>query len=735
MKYGFLRTLVLSGLIAVGGGLNAAERTSAAPTGNSNGSKTSNSSKTTKEPVHPIDRMLATENRQLGITREPMPQADDFAFLRRIYVDLISRVPTDAEIREFQSWPAAERRARIVDRLMQDPRFVDRLTVFFEDMLRLRTNATGGAALIAFVHEAMDSGMPYDELARRLITANGKAGRTPEVGFILGDEADPLAMASVTSQVFLGIRIGCAQCHDHPFDVWKREDFYGMAAYFGKTRRVESQLTRVVYTTEAAQTTVLWPPEGMAPAEERKPMAPKFPFPMIENVDSAKFIQRLIDYREARKPKAVAKTEVNVDDLLADADSKVKSRTGGGNGPDVAVEAKNDIRKIDIQGSLYSKSELRQQLAEQITSPRNRYFARGIVNRMWKEFVGRGFVEPVDDFRGDNMPTHLETLDYICEEFVAHGYDLRHLVKIIVTSDVYARAHAPSGVDELTRSELEATFLATPMRRMMSEALYDSIVTAGHLFDVKHPAGANQVVIRETVRVPKGEAGKPGAKPKPQALLAGGGGRGMNAMGGQAMAGAGAGYSLEDAIELDFSKALSDEDDVEVEKMAVMSKEELEAQRMMQERMARGEGMEYETRVIERTADANPKFNSSLRMESPAPLGHFLRVFGQTTRFDLGEARDEGATMRQALMMLNGRLTHEASRVGPLEPMHALLVGEKADLDAAVALAYREILTREPSPQELREAKEIVKAGGAPLDGMADLRWVLLNCNEFRFLP
>jgi hypothetical protein len=115
-------------------------------------------------------------------------------------------------------------------------------------------------------------------MVRRLIATNGKAGKTPEAGFILGDDADPLAMASITSQVFLGVRIGCAQCHDHPFDVWKRRDFYDMAAFFGKTRRYESQLTRVIYATEADQNTILWPPEGEAADSERKPVAAKFPF-------------------------------------------------------------------------------------------------------------------------------------------------------------------------------------------------------------------------------------------------------------------------------------------------------------------------------------------------------------------------------------------------------------------------------------------------------------------------
>lgn len=683
-----------------------------------------------------IDRVLNAENARQGIKQSAMPPTSDLGFLRRIYVDLIARIPTEAEIREFEAWPAETRRDQIIDKLMADPRYVDRWTVFFEDLLRLRTNSTGGAALITFVHQAVQENMPYDELCRRLLIANGKAGRTPEVGFILGDDAEPMAMATVTAQVFLGTRIGCAQCHDHPFDVWKREDFYGMAAYFGKTRRVESQLTRVVYTTEAQQSSVLWPPEGDAAGETRKPMTPRFPFPIEEDNGSLKFLARLAKVRAPKDAPAAGPTGPSVDDLLADADTKVKSRTGSG-GPtlDVTSEAKRDIRQIDIQASLQSQSELRMKLADLVTNPRNRYFSRNIVNRVWKELIGRGFVEPVDDFRKDNPASHPQTLDYLADEFVASGYDLRQLVSAVVRTEVYRRSRAPHDIDDLARQELEVAFLATPMKRMIGESLYDSIVTAGHLFEFKHPAGANEVVTYEKIRVPKLADGKPGKVSAP-ALFGGRPMPGMAGMRDAGSAGATPGYALEDAIELDFQKVLVDEEDeVAVEQMRVMSREELEAERMMKDRMAKGDGVEYVEKTVKKVADANPKFNTSLRMESPAPQGHFLRVFGQPNRQDLGESRDESATMRQALMMLNGRLTHEASRVGPLEPLAELLQGDKADITAAIRLAYREIMTRLPSADELAEAREIVTGASTPLEGMADLRWVLLNCNEFRFLP
>jgi hypothetical protein len=116
-------------------------------------------------------------------------------------------------------------------------------------------------------------------------------------------------------------------------------------------------------------------------------------------------------------------------------------------------------------------------------------------------------------------------------------------------------------------------------------------------------------------------------------------------------------------------------------------------------------------------------------MATPAPPAHFLRVFGQPARAGLGEFRDAASSLRQQLLMLNGRMTHEASRVGSLEPIHQLL---KKDQDLAIDWAYQEILTRRPTGEERADARAIVNDSS---EGMADLRWALLNSNEFRFIP
>lgn len=687
-----------------------------------------------------IDAALAAENKSQGTTLSAQPKVDDLAFLRRATVDLIGRIPTASEIETYLSWPKAERRVKLVDTLLKHPRFAGRWTVFFGDMLRLRYNAEGGRALTAFVYQAIEKGMPYDKLARRLIATNGKAGQTPEVGFVLGDNADPMALAGVTSQVFMGVRIACAQCHDHPFDKWKRKDFYGFAAYYGKTRRVQRRFGNrllATYTTEVEQTSVMWPPEGSTDTSPRKPMKPVFPIALESTDGPRKHLARLeaLRAKQTQLAKAASKKKKtsSIDDLLNDAGKKADNRAKGVDASikKITDDAKKDVKGIASKGGGYRQSELRNQLAEYIANPRNRYFSRAFVNRVWKELVGRGFAEPIDDFSDQNKPTHPQTLDYIADEFVAGGFDLRKLVRQIVLSDVYQRQqyHADN---EKQRVALEAAFLATPMRRMISEAFYDSLVVAGHLSSPKHKAGKNLKTVWQLTRVMKRPTGRkksitpmPLGKTPPKTV----------AMKSKKKKGPLKGYSVEKAIEIDFNKVLNKgkKPGEMVMAMKVKSKEELEAERMQQE--ARRRNAEYIDRFMRRVIDDNPQFGSALRMAAPAAPEHFLRVFGQPGRAELGDFRTEQASMRQALILLNGRLTHEAARIGELEPIYQLVVGKKADLNKAIQLAYREILTRNPSSEEIADAKEVITAAGNPLKGVADLRWVLLNGNEFRFLP
>jgi hypothetical protein len=258
---------------------------------------------------------------------------------------------------------------------------------------------------------------------------------------------------------------------------------------------------------------------------------------------------------------------------------------------------------------------------------------------------------------------------------------------------------------------------------MISEVLYDSIVVAGHLEDFKWPKGANNKEVSREIRVPTGEY----TILKPDEI--------QPVMMAEKQVIRDDGYDLESSLKINFDSVLNSKEQAEITNMRMESDEAIEAKEMaakmaaMMQKDKERRVMKYKTETITETFDDNPRFDSAMRMATPAPPAHFLRVFGQPARTGLGEFRDNASSLRQQLLMLNGRITHEASRVGTLEPIHRLLI---KDPDLAIDWAYQEILTRYPTDSEKSDARIIVNDSA---EGMADLRWALLNSNEFRFLP
>ncbi len=660
-----------------------------------------------------IDDILAREN--AGSDSVTTPPVSDAAFLRRATIDIIGRIPTMAEIRAYESWGEG-RREKLVGKLLSHDRFADRWTIFMADMLRIRSDIEGGNQLLAYVNGSIAEGKPYDELARELISASGRANSNPAVGFILGDDADPMELAAATAQTFLGVRIGCAMCHDHPFDDWQQRDFYDLAAFFGKTKKVGNRDRGMVYATEGDKMAVLWPPEDKAKEGERDAVRPRFPFKFGKTDDAPQHIKRLERMRKRQEVEASAGDGTAALDALLDGHGADVSRKTD----PVLAEAEKESRLLDVHGDIYRASELRNKLADLITAPTNDFFARAFVNRVWAELIGHGFVEPLDNFSPYVDLNHASTLDFISHEFVANGYDLRGLIRMITLTDAYRRSQLTADVPITIREESEKNFTAAPARRMLGEVLYDSIVVAGHLEDFKWPDGANRKEISRQVRIATGETMMvENGKEQPMETESEPRRRGD-------------GYDLESSLKLDFNSILTTGERDELETMRRESDEEIKAKEMAEMRKeAEKKVMKYRTETVIETVDDNPRFDSAMRMATPAPPAHFLRVFGQPARTGLGEFRDPSSSLRQQLMMLNGRMTHEASRVGPLEPLHRILENDEAQ---AVDFVYQEILTRKPTSEEKSDALGLL-SDGEPHEGMADLRWALLNSNEFRFVP
>lgn len=684
-----------------------------------------------------IDDLIATETSDKDLLKAG--QIDDNAYLRRVTVDIIGRIPTYEEIVEFNEWPADERREKLVNKLLDDPRYAERWMVFYSDMLRVRSNARGGRELQAWIYQAAAENKGWDKVAHDLISASGRTTRNPAVGFILNDGADPMSMAAATSQVFLGVRLSCAQCHDHPFDDWTQKEFYELASFFGKTIQRENRFSSTYYTTEQDMQRVQWPPEREQPPS-REAVDPKFPFTFISYNENSPphYIARLEDKRAKEAEILAAANDANSLDNLLESDTAEKALGGGLDGFDVLGEAKKASENLNVEGDLYRMSQLRDKLAGLVTDPRNPYFSRAFVNRVWAELNGRGFVEPLDNFNEYEARVAPQTMEYLSREFVASGYDLKELIRMITASKTYSRGHLPGDTPPAKLELSEKYFAASPVRRMIGESLYDSIVLAGHVRDHKWRPGENVRLVTTQIRIPIVDEDEPEA---PVEVAAAGGGNmmAMNTMSQNNMASAGAGYDLEAGIEVDFAKVLSDaaKTESELESMKAMADAELKRQeemRMMAEAQRR-RPQRYQLKTIQEEKDDNPKFGNTMTMASPAPADHFVRVFGQPSRATLGEFRDESSSLRQQLMMLNGKATHEAARVGSLEPLHAMLSSDEPQIGAAVKRVYLECLSREPDAEEFAMATEVVEGSDSPLDGMADLRWALLNCHEFRFLP
>jgi hypothetical protein len=678
-----------------------------------------------------LDRHLNQDNADKKDLRSG-PVLDDLQYLRKLSVDLIGRIPSEKEIKQFLKDPPKSRKALLVERLFEHERFADRWTAFLADMLRIRTNATGGGPLLAYVHQSISEDKPFDELARELISAQGRSRHLPAVGFILNDNADPMALTAATTQVFLGIRMQCAQCHDHPFDDWEQKDFYELASFFGKTRRVENRFSRTVYTTEVEENRVLWPPEREKPPV-RKPVDASFPF-LLEKFDEKPSHLTRLERKRAVESKSVSDARVteSLDSLLDETEATIevasRKRAPGGFDPDADLKLLN--ASIDIKGDLYKASENRKELAKLVTHPRNRYFAQNFVNRLWAELMGRGIYEPVDDYSEYQTVSHPETLGFMRKEFVAVGYDLKEMIRLVVASDAYSRGRLDGKSPAKVRLQSELAFVAGTTRRMIGEALFDSIAVAGNLTDYKWPAGANEktVMVRERVylvdeNAKKDKTDSPAKSPRVPVM-----------QGQPAMKAQGGGYDLEKSIALDFGALLSrNEVKNEIKSMRMRSNEELEAMKMAKMNSQPRRRGKYKYVYKEQTVDDNPRYSSSFRMATPAAPDHFLRIFGQPGRDRLGDFRNSEASMRQALMMLNGKLTHEAARVGPNESIHELLKGIDRDFPRAVRQTYLSLFTREPSKQETKEGLSLLDA--SPLEGMADLRWAMLNSHEFKFIP
>ena len=345
-----------------------------------------------------IDDLIFAKLKRVNIV--PSPLSSDHEFVRRVYLDTIGLLPTLDESARFIESNDSQKRAKLIDELMERPEFAEVWATRFSDLLRvglLDQRSKGGRLMYTWLRKAMLEDKPYNQFATELLTASGNLYFNPASNFYYITEfSEPDNIATNVSQVFLGVRIECSRCHNHPWEKWTQEDFWGFAAFFGRMGIKDT------YENDESEVTLKPAGEVISP-----------------------------------------KTKKRVDAKYLD-------------GPTETEGLDEDIRI---------------KLARWITAPENPWFARAIVNRVFKQYMGRGIVEPLDDFRVTNPPTDEALLNALAKDFVANGYHLKHTIRLILNSRAYQLSSLPN---ETNRADT-LNYSRYYVRRLLAEELIDSM--------------------------------------------------------------------------------------------------------------------------------------------------------------------------------------------------------------------------------------------------------------------
>ena len=334
-----------------------------------------------------IDRLVAEKLEQLNLPQGQL--TGDAEFLRRVSLDLTGRLPTSEQLKPFLADSSSDKRQRLIEGLLATEAFNDYWTHRLALQLRLRSRAkdqVGAKVYHDWLWQAVAENRSWKEIANSLLLATGDSHQIGPANFYRTTN-DARQQAEFVTESLLGVRLRCANCHDHPFDRWTQDDYHGLAAVFSTVKQ-----SRVVTLN----------PQG-------------------ENIHA---------------------------------------RTGQPAVP--RVPGKDFIKR---------SGDLRMPFAQWTVDAGNPYFARSMVNRLWKALLGRGLVEPVDDLRSTNPATHPELLNQLADDFVVHGFDIRHTLKTICNSETYQRSVGLPDTPELHRR----FFANATIRRLSPEVLADSI--------------------------------------------------------------------------------------------------------------------------------------------------------------------------------------------------------------------------------------------------------------------
>jgi hypothetical protein len=384
--------------------------------------------------VNYVDKHVFAKLKMLNI--QPSEMCSDQEFIRRAYLDICGILPNPQEVTRFLASKDPLRRAKLIDDLLDRPEYADFWTLKWSDVFRSTRktiNVKGTHVFQKWIRNHIDKNTGFDQIVYEVITSGGSTFANPAANYYRVSR-DPTTLAETTAQLFFGIRMQCAKCHNHPFERWTQDDYYSMAAFFN----------RVKYRVD--------PIDGGDPKAKSG----------AEYV----YVERFGELTQPRTGKVMA------------------PKFMGGKVPDIAPG-----------------KDRREALGKWMASPDNPFVPKSVVNRIWFHLMGKGIVDPVDDFRDSNPSANDDLLDALAKDFVATKFDAKYLIRTVMNSRTYQLS---AQTNEFNKDD-NKYFSHAVTKLLTAEQLFDALCQVTEVPEkfAGHPLGTR------SVQLPDGEVNHP----------------------------------------------------------------------------------------------------------------------------------------------------------------------------------------------------------------------------------
>lgn len=664
----------------------------------------------------PRDKILEISNKiddlvkaQLSSKGEKLNElSSDEVFLRRAYLDIAGRIPTINETKSFLRSSSKTKRADLIDNLLDSYGYVSRQYNFWADLLRVKSRLPGqlnGISYIDFLKDSLEENKPYDQFVNELVTADGPnlERGNGAVGYYLRDRNMPEDNMSNTVRLFLGTRLECAQCHDHPFDKWTQRQYFEMVAFTGgiryrvpQTGSTYQQIRDMIRTKEI--------PEKQRPILNRISQSLTYGI-TGSGTALAKLPEGYLGEDGYEGEVIVGKTmfegEPLVDATIPPKPRKTTKRKGNKN-----------VQQL-IPGARPVNS--REAYGQWLTDADNPRFAKVIANRLWKQAMGLGLIEPVDIIEDKTVASNPELMEFLTETMIELDFDMKQFLRAIYNSNTY---QATAFNKDIAQPQ-EFNFNGPVLRRMTAEQIWDSllILTVPDT-DERFAQSTSRYSVLSDDPYENYERLKSMNADEIKDLVA----KMANRSGGK--------------------KKKSYKDNPQYKKLqaerATLAKKIKAAQKKRNTDLVRKLKVEQAQLVAQyRKRNQAGSFLRASEMPSPAPTGHFLREFGQSDREQIDNSNTDPA-VTQVLSMMNGYVEERIARDSSSILMQTALKARSAK--ECTESIFLSMLNRKPTSKEAREweadFKDAVKKNDTAKikEIYSDLIWTLANSNEFIFV-